>query len=394
MKRGQALRMAIVRQRYNPFGGAERFIERAVSGLAEGGAAISIIARSWQVRAEQASAQSGAVRLVRCDPFFLGRMWRDASFARSVCQLIKGEHFDLVQSHERLACCDVFRAGDGVHRQWLDLRARELGPLGRLAIRLNPYHRQLLATERRMFASHRLRAVICNSAMVRADIERHFVIDPGKLHVIYNGIDLQMFHPALRPLHRAEQRASRGISEQAMVYLLVGSGFERKGIFRLLPAFAAAAPRDSHLVVVGADKRIALARRLAQRLGIGERVHFTGGLNEVRPFYAMADCFVLPTLYDPFPNAAIEALACGLPVITTHQSGAAELIRDQLNGQVCDALDASCLARALAQAPHWRTEVHRSAAREAVAGLSIAAMSARLLALYSALLDKPAQPPQ
>ncbi len=377
------MRLAIVRQRYNPFGGAERFIERAVAALTESGAAVTVIARSWK----QLPGAAASPRALACDPFHVGRRWRDSSFARAVCRLLQHETFDLVQSHERIACCDIFRAGDGVHRQWLDLRAREQGAWGRLATRFNAYHRYLLAAERRLFSSPRLRAVICNSAMVRADVLRHFPIDPSRLHVIHNGIDLEVFHPGLRAAHRDVVRQSLGIGASAQVYLMVGSGFARKGVFRLLPAFAAAAPAGSHLVVVGADRSLEKARALARRLGCAARVHFTGGVDDVRPYYGAADTFVLPTLYDPFPNAAIEAMACGLPVITTLQSGAAEFIEHGINGQVCDALDHEALERCVAAAAALPPDAS-VAARAAVAALSIGAMAERLLALYAHLLEK------
>src|SRR5690349_10009344 len=159
------MRIAVVRQRYSAQGGAERFIERALAALAKQGQAVTILARDW-------SGDRGEV--VRCNPFHVGRVWRDWSFARAVCREIRRLSFDLVQSHERIACCDIYRAGDGVHAQWLRNRSAALGPLARIGVALNPHHRSVLAAERRLFASPRLRAVICNSRMVREEVRRHF----------------------------------------------------------------------------------------------------------------------------------------------------------------------------------------------------------------------------
>jgi len=373
------MRLAIIRQRYNPYGGAERFIERALKALRDRGAAVTIVAREWP-------GQSAApAQAIVCDPFFIGRLWRDAGFARAVCRRLRTESFDLVQSHERLACCDVFRAGDGVHRQWLENRARAQSFPGRLGTRLHPFHAYLLAAERRMYASPRLRAVICNSNMVRDDIVRHFGLDPARLEVIYNGVDLAQFHPSLRDEFRAATRAGLGIGEDDPTYLFVGSGFARKGMPGLLRAFAAAAPAAAKLIVVGADRRAGAARELARRLGCAGRVHFLGGRMDVRPYYAAADCFVLPTLYDPFPNAALEALACGLPVVTSRQCGAAELIEPGVNGFLCSAFDADDIAAALRRAANLTGEPVRRAARRSVEHLSIEAMAARLGGLYARL---------
>ena len=95
-------------------------------------------------------------------------------------------------------------------------------------------------------------------------------------------------------------------------------------------------------------------RAAAARLGIADRVHFPGPQTDVKPFYGAADCFALPTLYDPFPNAALEALASGLPIIVSRQCGAAELVREGFNGFVVDALDVDALARVDERRGHAR----------------------------------------
>src|SRR5256885_876459 len=223
------MHVALVRQRYSAHGGAERFIERARGALSEQGVAVTVLAREW-------TGDPGAV--VRCDPFHVGRVWRDWRFARAGFRGGARRPFDLVQSHERIACCDIYRAGDGVHAQGLPTRRAALGALGRLGLALNPYHRYTLAAERSLFESPRLRAVICNSRMVRDEIRAHFGTPEAKLRVIYNGIDLEAFHPRLREANRSKMRQKLGIPQDAPVHLHVGSGFERKGVFRLIEALA------------------------------------------------------------------------------------------------------------------------------------------------------------
>jgi len=366
------MHLALVRQRYSAHGGAERFIERALGALGEQGVAVTVLAREW-------IGDPG--RVVRCDPFYIGRVWRDWSFARAVCREIARRPFDLVQSHERIACCDIYRAGDGVHAQWLHNRRAALGALGRFGLALNPYHRYVLAAERRLFESPRLRAVICNSGMVENEIRARFGL-AKRTYVIYNGVDLQSFHPRLREAHRARARAELGIPDASMTYLFVGGGFERKGMFRLLPAFRSGANARAHLVVVGRDKTEARAKTLARDLGIGDRVHFLGARDDVRPWYGAADAFVLPSLYDPFPNAALEAMACGLPVIVTYQCGVAELIDEGANGMVCNALDAASLSAFLGRLDPARAREMGARARETAARFGLEAMAQKFVALY------------
>lgn len=374
------MRIALVRQRYNPYGGAERFIARALAALARQGAELTIVAREW--------SETAGAHAIRVDPFYLGRAWRDRGFARAVCARLARERFDLVQSHERLDCCDVYRAGDGVHRQWLQNRARAEGPLARFATRLSPYHRQVLAAEAAMFASPRLRAVICNSRMVRDEIVRHFGLPEDRLHVIYNGVDLDEFVPELRLAHRAAMRRRLGIPDEAIVFLHVGSGFVRKGVATAIEALARLSDRDARLLVVGRDRAERAMARRAERLGVGERVHFAGGQSDVRPWYGAADVFVLATLYDPFPNAALEALASGLPSIVSRQCGAAELIREGVNGHVIDPLDGGALARAMSEIAARGPSALAEDARASVTHLGLDAMGERLAALYRALLER------
>jgi UDP-glucose:(heptosyl)LPS alpha-1,3-glucosyltransferase len=325
--------------------------------------------------------------VITCNPFYLGRLWRDWSFARAVCRRLEQESFDLVQSHERISCCDVYRAGDGVHREWLRQRARTQGALGRLATALNPYHYYVKAAEKRLFGSARLKAVICNSKMVKDEIRNHFGVAEEKLRVIYSGVDTRVFHPDLKR-HRAAVRAQYVVPEDAALFLFVGSGFERKGVTTLLEAMARLSA-GTYLLVVGHDKNLEKYQARAQRLGLGGRVRFAGRQGDVKPFYGAADGLVLPTLYDPFPNVALEAMASGVPVITSSKCGAAELIRDGENGFVCDALDSIALSeRMRLLADREKAERIGKAARETVAGLHLETMSDKLLELYGSLLSR------
>ena len=378
------MKLAIVRQRYNPYGGAERFVERALAALAGQGAEITLITRNWD------GAPRAGFRQVTCDPSYSrllgGRAARDRSFAAAVQHEMRRGAYDIVQSHERISGCTVFRAGDGVHAAWLAHRARVLSPLQQRAQDWSPYHRYVLAAEKEMFAHPALRAVICNSRMVADEVAHYYGVAADKLRVIYNGVDTEVFHPRLAAEFRAPIRAALGLADDTPLLLFVGSGFARKGVPQLLRACAAMRRADAHLVIVGADRKLAAMQALAARLGIAGRVHFTGPLPDVRPYYGAADGFVLPTLYDPCPNAALEALACGLPLVTSTTCGAQEWVRAGENGWVVDAVDGAGLATRLDDLCGLAGDAGaRLAARQVVAGLTLPAMADRLLGLYGDL---------
>ena len=237
-----------------------------------------------------------------------------------------------------------------------------------------------------MFEHPKLRAVICNSKMVREEIKAAFRVAPEKLHVIYNGVDLEHFHPRHRAALRAQARSALGCLPRDTVFLFVGSGFARKGLEAAIDALAAAADDSFRLVVAGQDRDERRYAEQASRRGVRHRVQLLGGREDVRPLYAAADCFILPTRYDPFPNTALEALAMGLPIIVSSRSGAAEVVREGENGWLCAPDDAPALAGLMARAAAAAGDgAMGQNARESAEGFSIEAMAEKLAQLYATL---------
>jgi len=374
------MRLALIRQRYSPYGGAERFLESALEALLERDVAITLYTREWP----QTKLQLIEPHI--CDPFYIGNLWRDWSFERAVTREIARTKVNLVQSHERLLCCDIYRAGDGVHATWLEERLRGASVLQRLRVGANPWHRYTLQRERALFASPWLRTVICNSKMVRDDIRQRFGLTDDRLPVIYNAVDANIFSPELAQ-HRARIRALHAIPGDAVVFLLVGSGYERKGVAAAMRALSRLS-EPSHLIVVGRDRNLQRYQRLAQRLSVAQRVTFAGARTDPRPYFGAADAFVLPSIYDPFPNAALEAMACALPVITSTKSGAAELVVEHDAGFVCPSRDVGALAAHMQTLLDLDTRTRIGAnARRSVEPLTLPAMTLELVLLYKRLLE-------
>jgi len=114
---------------------------------------------------------------------------------------------------------------------------------------------------------------------------------------------------------------------------------------------------------------------------------FLGGKEDVRPFYAAADCFILPSRYDPFPNTALEAFAMGLPAIVSSRCGAAEIIEQGMNGWVCEPDDAPGLARLMHEADGaMRRGSLPQAARRTAERYGMDEMAGKLNALYADLV--------
>lgn len=374
------MKLAIVRQKYRPDGGAERFVSRALSALRDkSDLDISIITRQWE------AGTDSAYHVITCDPPAKNRLQREVNFAREAQRHFAA--FDIVQSHERIPGCTIYRAGDGVHREWLNIRSRTLNPLQKLAQALSGFHRYQLRQEKAMFEHPALEKVICNSAMVKEEIVAHFAIDADKIHVIYNCIDTDIWNPSLVSVHRQPMRERYAIPQQATLMLFVGSGFERKGLDVAIRAIAA--HPQAWLLVVGNDRKSARYKKLARTLGCESRLVFAGVQKETAPFYAMADALIQPTRYDPFPNTILEAMACGLPVLTSEKCGGKEFIDTGINGYVFDALDWASFSGAVGQLQNgFDYNAASQTSFSKVENLTASYISDELYSLYHLVIEK------
>ncbi len=374
------MRVVLIRQRYRPDGGAERFVARAAQALSAQGVEITLITRDWPQGADD-------MRIERCNPRYIGSIWRDLGFALCACRRVRMLKADLVQSHERMACADIFRAGDGLHRSWLAQRRKTVGLWGRIRLRLNPYHLYALAAETKALTHPGLRAVICGSRMVHDEIAAAFPQTADKLVVLYNGVDIRHFHPDVKA-ERDAVRGRHGIPLRDTVFVFVGSGFYRKGLAEAMRAIARL-PASAGLLVVGQDRHEARYRRLGQALGLSGRLWFAGRQSDPRPFYGAADAFILPALYDPSPNVVLEAMACGLPVVTSHAAGTSELLVEGETGFVRDAQYTDGLAETCASLlDPVRCSEMGQAARTAIEPYDLRLMGERFVAFYEELLRR------
>lgn len=215
-------------------------------------------------------------------------------------------------SLERITCPDIYRAGDGVHRQYLSIKRLSINPI-------NPVY---LYLEKRCF--NNATRIIVNSHMIKNEIIHHYAINPNKIFLVYPGIE------APSPKESGTSiRDEFHISDESKIILFVGAGFERKGVDEMLRLLAAI-KEDYIALIVGKDKRLPYYRKLSEKLGIADKAFFTGPRTDVDRFYRESDIFLLPTHYDPFSNVVIEAMAHGNAVITTRQNGACEVIHDHL----------------------------------------------------------------
>lgn len=329
------MKIAILRYRVGGWGGAETTLGYLVRGLAATGHEVTVYGAT---EAAAACRELGPGARYVPVPVAGGKTGRLLTYALNSRRLLLRDPHQVVFSLERTPGAQVYRAGDGCHREWLARRAPGLFPPARLAQRLTPFHGVMLALERRLLAHPALRRVIANSRQVQEEIIRHYRVDPARIRVIYNGLDRQRFHPLEAEARAALQRHLE-VPPHARIVLFVGSGFQRKGLGYLIEAFSSLNNRHRLLWVVGKGNP-APYRRLAGRLNCAPRIKFWGPQPESAPFYQAATVLALPTRYDPCSNVVLEALGCGTPVITTAANGAREFVTPGANGEILPQADA------------------------------------------------------
>lgn len=313
------MKIALVRRQFSATGGAELYVQRLLTALSQAGHEVHLFSEHWDL-----PPLGVAFHQV---PVMARRAQRAIRFAELVARDLAGAAYDVVFSLDRTLKQDVYRAGDGVHRVWLE-RRRQFAPWWRRPfIGWGAFHRNLLRLEAQTFAAANTRLIMVNSEMVKREIIERFHFPAERIHLVRNGIEVARFQRG----KREETRQRLGIGPGERLLLFVGSGWERKGLKYLLAAFAGlvrqVGPSDAplKLLVVGKGKAPCFRP---------PGVLFAGPMAEVEHAYAAADLFVFPPIYEPSANVVAEALAAGLPVITTAQNGASEWIRPGLTGSV------------------------------------------------------------
>jgi UDP-glucose:(heptosyl)LPS alpha-1,3-glucosyltransferase len=339
------VKIAILRRRYAGHGGGERFTDEFLRRLARGTYQPHLVCHEWR-----AGVPGVVVHRVRAVPG--GSALRTLGYALLAPRRARALDVGLIYSFERTAEQDVYRAGEGCHRQWLALRRRHL-PRRSVAGRLRIVHAVLLWLERRICQAGAARVLVVNSRMVEQDLWRHYAPLSAEVALIRNGTDLRRFHPDIRAATRSASRRQLGLAPEDLVLLTVGSGFDRKGAFLVVRALGHLRRRTGLAPVVllagqGSDARL---RRAAAREAVDGQLRALGVVDDVRPLYAAADVFVLPSVYDPASNATLEALAMGVPVVTTTTNGSAEVVEPGRSAWLLDdPSDVGGLAELLEQA--------------------------------------------
>ena len=221
------------------------------------------------------------------------------------------------------------RAGDGCHKSYLHQRMQIESRIKKISFFINPLHKKILEIEKEAFTNPILKKLIVNSHMVKNQILSHYNINPNKIFVVHNGVEWELFQEHFDHWQRNKKKFSRKnkLNEENYIFLFIGNDFKRKGLDLILKVLASVKRKDFYLFVLGKDKKIKKYVAFVKKNNLLKNIFFYGQRKDVINFYQVADCLLLPTIYDPFANVTVEALSMGLFVITTKFNGANEVIK-------------------------------------------------------------------
>jgi UDP-glucose:(heptosyl)LPS alpha-1,3-glucosyltransferase len=308
-------------------GGAERYTVDLAAALAARGHQVSLLA------IDGSQAGVAGVGFVPLAASGLTRRGRFKHFLDSLDAHLAHHSYDIIHAMLPVRRCDVYHphaglAAESLHRFWS---------------RLNRKRRLFAHVERALLTSSCPPVVLCLSEYVKRMVRSHYTLPSNCLTTLFNAVDLTRFDPG----RREDDRRNLSIADDRVVALMVAQDFRRKGVHLAIEALKVAGDPRLLLLVLGKDKADPY-RHLARLHGVADQVRFAEAADDPRPFYRAADFFVLPTRHDPCSLATLEALAMGLPVVSTVFNGACEIMTDAQHGFVLpDPQDINSLAQAM-----------------------------------------------
>lgn len=343
-------------------GGAERFTNSLCRQLLQAGHEVHLYC------GEEVLSPMPGIKIIRIPFWKWTSFLKILSFHWSVGAELRKEKYDVIYGLCQFFPLHAYYAGGGVHKHWMRLRypnrfARWIKYI------FSPVHLSMVWLERHICDSSGSQHIITNSLLVKQHVLSYYAFPEERIHVIYDGVDASLFNPRVKKQSEA-LRAFHRLDNKDIVLGFISNNWPRKGLDLILAALARL-PSHFKLVIAGRGNTEAYKNKM-KALGVEEkRVLFLGVMEEIQKVYALTDVFLLPTLYDPFAQVCREALACGIPVVTTPGNGAAEIIQPLINGFVLrDFQDEAGLVGFLSRLTSREIQVMSEAAALSVANQS------------------------
>jgi len=317
-------------------GGCETYIADLARRLCAEEHAVHLYASRWERAALPESLIIHALPEFKA-PRFL-RPWL---FGKACLEALSRNEHDVSVGFDKTWGQDVLYPQGGLHVASAEHnlhkhRSAAARHFARIAKRFDLASNSFRLLERRQYCSIRRPTIIVNSRLVREHFRRFYGVPADDIHVVPNGIHPARFESSDREAIRRQWRRRWNLDDATPAALFVAMNYRLKGLEPLLHAFRHVHRNTNLRLIVVGNPRFERYERLAIRLGVADRVVFHGFCGDTRNAYFASDFLVHPTFYDPCSLVVLEALACGLPVITTRANGASELLDPADAGQVID----------------------------------------------------------
>ena len=313
-------------------GGGEGYLANFANQLAERGHEVHIYASKWE--SNNNKIQYHTIPSIRFPKFL-----KDVSFVINSRREMAKQEFDIVHVVGRALGMNVFNPHCGVEKAWLkqnflSIECPVLRVLKQIAGFFSLRQNFILWLDKKQYTGKGVSRIIAISDMIKNDIIKYHKIDPQKIDVVYNGVDLKRFNPDNKNKYRRVMREKLSLGEE-LVILYISNNFRLKGLITLIKSMGELkkSGKDFRVLIVGRGNE-APYRKLAKKLGCLDNLIFLGHVGEIEKYYAASDLYVHPTFYDSCSLVTTESLASGLPVITTVFDGASGIMEDGKDGFV------------------------------------------------------------
>lgn len=326
------MKIGIVSINYSKKGGSEHRTSSLVEYLISEGHEVIVFANK---------AEGIFTKWVKIPIFPVTSVFKVFSFVRNLSKVINKEGLDVLHCQIRPFCDGIVTLAGGAHKHYIEVVKKNSGLLKKILINLSPYNFYICFLEKRRFRNNIAMPVITNSQFAKNGITTFYPIKTDKIYVIYNGVDSNLFTPKKKNADGKRLRSKLEIPENDYIILFVGNDLKRKGLGYLIKALSilkAKGMKKFRLLVVGNGKQFNY-KLMAQKERVEKEIYFLKYSETIDEYYASADILVLPTIFDPFSNVVLEAMASGLPVITTYNNGASEIIEDGISGMIVKVSD-------------------------------------------------------
>ncbi|HPD56819.1 MAG TPA: glycosyltransferase family 4 protein [Smithellaceae bacterium] len=329
-------KIALAMEKFSKYGGgAESYSVALATTLIKHGWEVHVFGEKWDN--EPKEVRFHKIYIPKYFPSWIKQLLFVWQHKRMTTQ----KHFDIVMGFGNTICMNVYQSHGGVH--WFSTARKVYSEksilrriIKRILILFSAKQWTRAWIEAAAFRINPRPKIIAIADMIKRDMETFFHISPDEIEIVYNGVDTKRFNNSIQQRFRGKLRKQWGLSEKDTAFLFVSYELKKKGIEPLVEAAAklkAVASNDFRVIVAGRQPYRSL-KRLIEKLDLEKTVTFVGRVKSMEEYYANSDVFVLPTYYDACSLVVIEAMASGLPSITTVYNGAAGIISDGINGYV------------------------------------------------------------